>query len=62
MTLSILDWELARYLVNEIQEVYQLQGVKITDKHIEIIVADVEEGTDKRRWRHELPIDEPVER
>ena len=26
------------YLVNEIQEVYRLQGVKINDKHIEIIV------------------------
>jgi len=26
------------YLVNEIQEVYRLQGVKINDKHIEVIV------------------------
>ena len=30
--------ELARYLVDEVQEVYRLQGVKINDKHIEIIV------------------------
>jgi DNA-directed RNA polymerase subunit beta' len=30
--------ELARYLVNEVQEVYRLQGVKINDKHIEVIV------------------------
>ncbi|MBM3555842.1 MAG: DNA-directed RNA polymerase subunit beta', partial [Alphaproteobacteria bacterium] len=30
--------ELARYLVNEIQDVYRLQGVKINDKHIEVIV------------------------
>ncbi len=30
--------ELATYLVNEIQEVYRLQGVKINDKHIEVIV------------------------
>lgn len=30
--------ELARYLVNEIQDVYRLQGVKINDKHIEIII------------------------
>ncbi len=33
--------ELARYLVNEIQEVYRLQGVKINDKHIEIIVRQM---------------------
>ena len=40
--LSILGIkELARYLVNEIQEVYQLQGVKINDKHIEIIVRQM---------------------
>ena len=26
------------YLVNEIQEVYRLQGVRINDKHIEVIV------------------------
>jgi len=30
--------ELASYLVNEIQEVYRLQGVTINDKHIEVIV------------------------
>jgi DNA-directed RNA polymerase subunit beta' len=29
--------ELASYLVNEVQEVYRLQGVKINDKHIEVI-------------------------
>ena len=33
--------DLARYLVDEIQEVYQLQGVKINDKHIEIIVRQM---------------------
>jgi len=32
---------LARYLVDEIQEVYRLQGVKINDKHIEIIVRQM---------------------
>ncbi|NDY42327.1 DNA-directed RNA polymerase subunit beta' [Dissulfurirhabdus thermomarina] len=32
---------LARYLVNEIQEVYRLQGVKINDKHIEVIVRQM---------------------
>lgn len=30
--------ELAKYLVDQIQEVYRLQGVKINDKHIEVIV------------------------
>lgn len=32
---------LARYIVNEIQEVYRLQGVKINDKHIEVIVRQM---------------------
>ncbi len=31
--------EVQRYLVNAVQEVYRLQGVKINDKHIEIIVS-----------------------
>ena len=30
--------ELAKYIVNEIQEVYRLQGVKINDKHVEVIL------------------------
>src|SRR4029453_9873295 len=33
--------ELSAYLVNEIQEVYRLQGVKINDKHIEVIVRQM---------------------
>jgi DNA-directed RNA polymerase subunit beta' len=33
--------ELARYLVDEVQEVYRLQGVKINDKHIETIVRQM---------------------
>ena len=33
--------ELAKYLVNEIQEVYRLQGVLINDKHIEVIVRQM---------------------
>src|SRR5262249_14455748 len=33
--------ELAAYLVNEIQEVYRLQGVQINDKHIEVIVRQM---------------------
>jgi len=32
---------LANYLVNEIQDVYRLQGVKINDKHIEVIVRQM---------------------
>ena len=32
---------LARYIVDEIQEVYRLQGVKIDDKHIEVIVGQM---------------------
>jgi len=37
--------ELQSYLVNEIQEVYRLQGVNISDKHIEVIVRQM------MRWR-----------
>jgi len=33
--------DLAAYLVNEIQEVYRLQGVSINDKHIEVIVRQM---------------------
>ncbi len=33
--------ELAKFLVNEIQEVYRYQGVKINDKHIEVIVRQM---------------------
>ncbi len=42
---DILDilgvYEVQAYLVNEIQEVYRLQGVKINDKHIEVIVRQM---------------------
>jgi len=44
--------ELASYLINEIQEVYRLQGVNINDKHIEVIVrqmlqkVEIEKGGD----------------
>jgi len=33
--------QLSRYLVDEIQEVYRLQGVKIDDKHVEVIVSQM---------------------
>ena len=61
--------ELQKYLVNEIQEVYRLQGVNINDKHIEVIVRQMmrwvkvedvgdtefllEEQVDKFRFREE---------
>ena len=32
---------LAKYIVNEIQDVYRLQGVKINDKHIEVITRQM---------------------
>ena len=46
--------ELASFLVNEIQEVYRLQGVTINDKHIEVIVRQMlqkVEVTDAGRHR-----------
>ncbi len=40
--LSVLgEKELAKFLVNEVQEVYRLQGVKINDKHIEVMVREM---------------------
>jgi DNA-directed RNA polymerase subunit beta' len=59
--------ELAKYLVNEVQEVYRLQGVGINDKHIEVIVkqmlrqvtvtevgdSDFLLGENVERWRFE---------
>jgi DNA-directed RNA polymerase subunit beta' len=33
--------ELARYITDEVQDVYRLQGVKINDKHIEVIVRQM---------------------
>jgi DNA-directed RNA polymerase subunit beta' len=51
--LTVLGVEaLAEYLINEIQDVYRLQGVKINDKHIEVIVrqmlqkVEIEDGGD----------------
>ena len=35
------DKVLQEYLLNEIQEVYRLQGVRINDKHIELIIAQM---------------------
>jgi DNA-directed RNA polymerase subunit beta' len=68
--LSVLgEKELQKYLVNEIQEVYRLQGVNINDKHLEVIsrqmmrwvkIDDIgdteflpEEVVDKFRFREE---------
>ncbi|MCV2528226.1 MAG: DNA-directed RNA polymerase subunit beta' [Candidatus Lightella neohaematopini] len=33
--------EVTRYIVNEVQDVYRLQGVKINDKHIEVIIRQM---------------------
>ena len=46
------DKELARYLVDEVQQVYRLQGVKINDKHIEVIV---------RQMLRRVQVDDPGE-
>ncbi len=55
--LKVLGVEaLSDYLVNEIQDVYRLQGVKINDKHIEVIVRQMlQEGGDHGSGRHDLP-------
>jgi DNA-directed RNA polymerase subunit beta' len=51
---------LATYLVNEIQDVYRLQGVKINDKHIEVIIrqmlrkCEVIEGHESRYLKGEI--------
>ncbi len=51
--LRILGVEaLASYLINEIQDVYRLQGVRINDKHIEVIV---------RQMLQKVEIEEPGE-
>jgi DNA-directed RNA polymerase subunit beta' len=43
---------LARYICNEVQDVYRLQGVKINDKHIEVIV---------RQMLRRVQVDDPGE-
>ena len=45
---------LARYIIDEVQDVYRLQGVKINDKHIEVIVRQM-----LRRLQIEEPGDTP---
>ena len=45
---------LARYIIDEVQDVYRLQGVKINDKHIEVIVRQM-----LRRVQIEEPGDTP---
>ena len=47
--------ELQEHLVNEVQEVYRLQGVTINDKHIEIIVAR-RAIAHHRAGRHQFPL------
>jgi DNA-directed RNA polymerase subunit beta' len=53
---------LANYLVNEIQDVYRLQGVKINDKHIEVIVRQMLQKVEiTRSGRHHLLKGEQVD-
>ena len=42
---------LADYLVKEIQDVYRLQGVKINDKHIEVIIRQMLRKAEVKRAR-----------
>ena len=55
--LKVLGVEaLPDYLVNEIQDVYRLQGVKINDKHIEVIVRQMLQKVEiTRSGRHDVP-------
>ena len=57
------EMALANYMVDEIQEVYRLQGVKINDKHIEVIVRQM---LRRVRVKHpgdtEFLVDEAVEK
>jgi DNA-directed RNA polymerase subunit beta' len=55
--LKVLGVEaLSDYLVNEIQDVYRLQGVKINDKHIEVIVRQMLQKVEiTRSGRHHVP-------
>jgi len=66
--------ELSKYLVDEVQKVYRLQGVKINDKHIEVIVrqmlrrvtvkevgdSDFILGDEVERWRFEEKNEEVI--
>jgi len=68
--------ELSKYLVDEVQKVYRLQGVKINDKHIEVIVrqmlrrvavkevgdSDFILGDEVERWRFEEKNEEVIAR
>ena len=51
------ETELANYIVNEVQDVYRLQGVKINDKHIEVIIrqmlrkVEVTDGGDSNHFK-----------
>ena len=47
--------ELAGYLVNEIQDVYRLQGVAINDKHIEVIVRQMLQKVEIDGLRRDRP-------
>ena len=44
------DKELAKFLVDNIQEVYRLQGVRINDKHVEVIVRQMLRRVKIKTW------------
>ena len=44
-----------QYLVNEVQEVYRLQGVKINDKHFEVVVRQMMQSEGTRSGRFDFP-------
>ncbi len=55
--------ELAKYLLDEIQEVYRLQGVRINDKHVEVIVRQMLRRVKIQNVGHtNFIIDEQVEK
>ena len=54
--------EVQEYLVNEIQEVYRLQGVRIDDKHIEVIVRQMLQKVRSRTRATPLPRGEQVDK
>ena len=55
--------ELAAYLVNEIQDVYRLQGVTINDKHIEVIVRQMLQKIEiQTTGDSDFPVGEQIDR
>jgi len=52
---SWVSKRLADYMIDEVQDVYRLQGVKINDKHIEVIVRQMlQKVGNPRQWGHHV--------